>query len=294
MSLIASIETGGTKAFAAVAERENPHALIETCRITTTDDPDRTLGALADFLGEHHRYRRIEAIGVASFGPLETDPASPKYGWITTTPKPGWRDTDLNRAFAALDDVPVAFVTDVTGSLLGERWQGAAVGLDNLAYATIGTGIGVGVMVQGQLVTGHSTPELGHFLVRRHPADDYIGICPFHADCLEGLASGPAVLQRWGRPAASPDELDILSHYIAQLAVVTTLSVAPQRIVIGGGVMKTEGLWPAVREQAALLTNGYLGTDHPLQNPESDFVVPPDLGDWAGIHGGLELALGLL
>lgn len=294
MSLIASIETGGTKVFAAVAERENPHTLIETCRITTTDDPDRTLGALADFLAEHHRFSRIEAIGVASFGPLETDPASAQYGWITTTPKPGWRNTDLNRAFARLDDVPVAFVTDVTGSLLGERWNGAAVGLDNLAYATIGTGIGVGVMVHGRLVTGHGTPELGHFLVRRHPADDYLGTCPFHADCAEGLASGPAVLQRWGRTAAHPEEIDILAHYIAQLVLVTTLSVAPQKIVLGGGVMKTEGLLAAVRAQAAVLTNGYLGVDHPLQNPGANFIVAPGLGDLAGIHGGLELALGLL
>lgn len=293
MSLIASVETGGTKVFAAVADRSTPHDLIESCRISTTT-PEDTLGALADFLGEYHRRSPIEAIGVASFGPIDTNPDSPTYGWITTTPKPGWADTDLHQAFAAVDGAPVAFVSDVSGSLLGERWQGAAQGLDDLAYATVGTGIGVGVMLQGNLVTGHGTPELGHCLVRRHPADDFAGSCPFHGDCLEGLASGPAVEQRWGRPAESTAELEVLGYYLAQLCLNITLTVAPKRIVIGGGVIKTPGLLEVVRTRAAELTAGYLGAEHPIQTPDTEFLVLPGLGDWAGIHGGFEVALGVL
>lgn len=293
MSLIASVEMGGTKVFAAIAERSSPHDLIETRRIPT-GTPQDTLDALADFLDEHHWRATIDAVGVASFGPLDTNPDSATYGRITTTPKPGWRNTDLHRAFRNLAGTPAAFVSDVTGSLLGERWQGAAPGVDDLAYVTVGTGIGVGVMVHGQLITGHGTPELGHCLVRRHPDDDFVGTCPFHGDCLEGLASGPAVQQRWGRPAETATELDVLAHYLAQLCLNITLTVAPRRIVIGGGVIKTPSLLELVRQRSAELTAGYLGDAHPIQLPESEFLVLPGLGDWAGIHGGIEVALGLL
>lgn len=290
--MLAAVETGGTKVFCAVSNREDPHTLVDTIRIPT-ERPDVTLAAINGFLRRHHEAEGIEAVGVASFGPIETSPRSDRYGWITTTPKQGWLNTDLHRALDGLTDVPVDFVTDVTGSLLGERAIGAAVGLDNLAYATVGTGVGVGVMVNGGLVTGHGTPELGHILVRRHPEDGFEGVCSFHGDCLEGLASGPAIEARWGRPAVGA-EREIIAYYVAQLVVSITLTIAPDRVVIGGGVAKTEGLMDAVRASAATLMAGYLGADHPIENAASGFVVAPGLGDFAGIHGAIVLAESLL
>lgn len=290
--MLAAVETGGTKIFCAVSERDDPHTIVDSVRIPT-ETPETTLAAINAFLRAHHEGEGIEAVGVASFGPLETTPGTPHYGWITTTPKAGWLNTDLHLALAGLDDVPVDFVTDVTGSLLGERALGAASLLDNVAYATVGTGVGVGVMVEGRIVTGHGTPELGHILVRRHPQDDFAGICSYHGDCLEGLAAGPAIAARWGRTAQGA-EVAIVASYIAQLVVTITLAIAPARIVIGGGVAKTEGLLDEVRTQAASLTAGYLGAGHPIQDPESGFIVPPALGDLAGVHGALALAASLL
>lgn len=290
--MLAAVETGGTKIFCAVSRRDDPHTLVDSVRIPT-EAPEPTLTAINDFLRKHHEAEGIESVGVASFGPLETTPDSSRYGWITTTPKAGWLNTDLHRVLDGLGDVPVDFVTDVTGSLLGERARGAAAGLDNVAYATVGTGVGVGVMVGGVAVTGHGTPELGHILVRRHPQDTFAGICSYHGDCLEGLAAGPAVQARWGRPAEGT-ERDIIASYIAQLVVTITLAIAPSRIVIGGGVAKTEGLLDAVRVQAGEKMAGYVGADHPIQNPASEYIVPPALGDYAGVHGAIVLAESLL
>lgn len=290
--MIAAVETGGTKIFCAVAHRDRPHEIIDSTRIATTT-PDESLAAVSAFLRGHHERERIDAVGVASFGPLETDPASAQYGWITTTPKAGWLNTDLHRVLDGLDDPAVEFVTDVTGSLLGERARGSATGLENVAYATVGTGVGVGVLVEGRVVTGHGTPELGHILVRRHPSDDFAGVCRYHGDCLEGLASGPAIQARWGRPAEGK-EREVIAYYIAQLAVAITLAIAPGRVVIGGGVAKTEGLLDLVRLSAASLMAGYLGEGHPIQDPNGSYIVWPELGDFAGIHGALELADSLL
>lgn len=290
--MLAAIETGGTKVFCAVSERDDPHTLVDRVKIPTTT-PEETLAKINVFLRKHALERGLDAIGVASFGPVDTDPESERYGWVLTSPKPGWQDIDLHEAFDGVPECPTAFVTDVSGSLLGERALGAATGLDDVCYATVGTGVGVGIMVGGRLVTGHGTPELGHMPVRRHPDDDFPGRCPYHGDCLEGLAAGPAVQARWGRPAVGA-EVDMIGSYVAQLAVVATLAVAPRRIVIGGGVAKTAGLLGSARRQAAVLMGGYLGANHPIQDPDSGFIVPPGLGDMAGIQGGLALASALL
>lgn len=290
---VAGIETGGTKVFCAVSPADNPHEIVDSLRVDTRD-PESTLGDIADFLGRHHVRTPIRAVGVASFGPVDTNPASPHYGSVTTTPKPGWAFTDLRRALAGLDPVPVSFVTDVTGSLLGERARGALQGLDDAAYVTVGTGVGAGVMVHGELVTGQGTPELGHILVRRDADDPFAGRCPFHGDCLEGLVSGPAVQDRWGRPARDAAEVELLAGYVAQLCLTLTLSVAPRRIVVGGGVSKTPGLLPAARRRLASLVGGYLGSTHPAEDPEGDYIVPPALGDLSGVHGALDLAASLL
>lgn len=271
----------------AVADAAEPHDFLDEIRIPTTD-PDTTLRQVRDFLIQ---YGPLEAVAVASFGPLDTDPASQTFGWITTTPKPGWQNTDLRSALVDLCPAPIPFVTDVTGSLLGERARGALVGCDDAAYATVGTGIGVGLMVRGQLVTGRSTPEMGHIIVRRHPDDDHPGVCSYHGDCLEGLASGPAVEARWGRPAEG-HQVAIIAEYIAQMCATLALSVGPQRVVVGGGVSKTAGLMDEVRRRAADLVHGYLG-DHPIADPHSSFIRTPQLGDHSALHGAMELALGV-
>jgi fructokinase len=289
--MIAAIETGGTKVFCAVAETHNPHELVDTVRIPTTT-PDETLGEIARFVDRHHSAGGIDAVGVASFGPIDVNPASPHYGWITATPKIGWVDTDLHRALSGLNGVPVGFATDVSGSVLGEGALGAGTGLGTLAYITVGTGIGVGQIINGTLIGGLGTPEMGHVLIRRHPDDDFPGNCPYHRDCLEGLAAGPSIQARWGGPASGA-AIGILAWYIAQLCVDIILTTSPERIVLGGGVSKTPGLIEAVRAQTRDLLNGYL-PGHPITDVDSGFIVPPALGDMAGIHGALEIARTLL
>ncbi len=291
--MIAGIETGGTKFFCAVAESADPTTFIDRVRIPTTA-PQETLGAVREFLEKHFSEVAPEAIGVASFGPIDTNPASPTYGYITATPKPGWSHTDLRALVPLLGfDSPIAFISDVSGSLLGERTSGAAVGMNDIAYATVGTGIGVGVLVGGSLVTGHGTPELGHILVRRHPKDTFEGICPFHGDCLEGLACGPAIKARWGH-SAQGEEVEIIGYYVAQLLLTIILAVAPARIVIGGGVMKTPGLMDSAKRQLSELIAGYLGGDHPATRSADTYITAPQLGDFSGLTGSLVLANSLL
>lgn len=290
--VLAAVETGGTKVFCAVAERDNPHELVDTVRIPTRG-PEETISHINAFLRKHDEMSGVDAVGVATFGPVDTDPQSSRYGWVLQSPKPGWQNVDLHACLDGLGAAPSAFITDVSGSLLGEHALGSARGMNNACYATIGTGVGVGILVEGRLISGHGTPELGHVPVRRHPHDDFPGLCVYHGDCLEGLASGPAVLASWGHPAQGQD-IDIIGYYIAQLVVVGVLAVAPQRLVLGGGVSKTPGLIENVRAHAAQLLAGYLGADHPAQDPASGFVTPPALGDFAGIHGALELAQSLL
>lgn len=300
--MIAGIETGGTKCFCAVAQSNDPTQIIDSVRIPTRD-PDSTLGDIYEFLARNHQHESIEAIGVASFGPLDTSANSATFGTITCTPKPGWTNTDLTTMIGGLKTfrrsanttgpIPMNFVTDVSGSLLGETAFGATQGMANAAYVTVGTGIGVGLMVEGRLVTGHGTPELGHIVVRRHPEDHFKGNCPYHGDCLEGLASGPAIAERRMGLVTEVEEL-VVGYYIAQLLVTITLATAPERIVIGGGVMKTPRLLDAVRKDYRTLIAGYLGEDHPSFRAPEEFVVIPELGDDAGVIGALVLAQDML
>jgi fructokinase len=291
--MIAGIETGGTKVICAVADPQDPGTPVARARIDTTT-PGRTLSAIRDFLAPHALSGRFDAVGIASFGPVEVDAASARFGWITSTPKPGWRDTDLIAGLGLAEGTPVRLVTDVTGAALGEHRFGAGRGVDDLAYVTVGTGIGAGIVVNGAPFTLRSHPELGHLVIRRHPRDAFAGVCPFHGDCLEGLASGPAVAARWGRPGhdlgpVRSQAVEFSSYYIAQLLATVTYAAAPQRIVIGGGVLKTPGLLDAVREQLALLVGGALA-DHPLLDTGSGYVVRPELGDESGVRGALSLA----
>lgn len=291
--MIAGIETGGTKVLCAVAHPLQPGTLVDQARIDTTT-PERTLGAIREFLAPHALAGRFDAVGIASFGPVDVDAASPRYGWITSTPKAGWRDTDLVTGLGLVTGTPVRVVSDVTGAALGEHRFGAGRGADDVVYVTVGTGVGAGIVVNGAPFTSRSHPELGHLIIRRHPDDPFAGVCPFHGDCLEGLASGPAITARWGRPGtdlgSARDAAMVLSaYYIAQLLATITYAVAPQRIVVGGGVLKTPGLLDAVRRQLAQLVGGALA-DHPLTDPTSGYVVPPELGDESGVRGALSLA----
>ncbi len=295
--MIAGIETGGTKVICAVADRQDPGAILATTRIDTTS-PDETTEAIRGFLADHGEEGRFDAVGIASFGPVDVDVGSPRFGYITSTPKPGWRNTDLVTRLRLAPGTPVRLVSDVTGAALGEHRSGAGRGVSDLAYVTVGTGVGVGLVVDGAPFTQRNHPELGHLLVRRHPRDSFAGVCPFHGDCLEGLASGPAIEARWGRPATDlgprqQDSVMMSSYYIAQLLATITYAAAPQRIIAGGGVMKTPGLLDAVREQLVLLVGEALA-DHPLTDTTSGYLVPPELGDSSGVRGALSVASDVL
>lgn len=295
--LLAGVETGGTKIVCGVADPASPGRLIDRVEIPTTTPADSGRAVRA-FLDRWDASDGIAAVGVASFGPLDLDPASPDYATIVSTPKPGWSGTRIAELVGAGDSRSFALVSDVTGSALGEADLGAGQGLIDLAYVTVGTGIGVGAIIDGVPVSATGHPEMGHLLVRRHPDDDFGGVCPFHGDCLEGLASGPALEARWGRPG---DQLDDLAEeavrfeafYIGQLLATIVYSLVPQRVVIGGGVMKIPGLLGQSRAAMRAQIAGYLGDDHRSSRPD-DFVVSPALGDLAGVIGALVLAHSLL
>lgn len=288
------IEAGGTKFVCAVGSR--PGDLLDECQFFTTN-PDETIERVVDFYRPHRG--QLDAIGIASFGPVDLDPASPTYGFVTTTPKPGWANTDLAGAIARAMDLPVGFDTDVNGAALGEHRWGAAQGLDTFLYLTIGTGIGGGGMVGGKLMHGLVHPEMGHIRLPHDSAgqgpdvDPFPGICPYHGDCLEGLASGPAIEARWGQapetlPAGHP-AWRLEAHYLALALVNFVCTLSPQRIIIGGGVMKQHHLFPLIRTRVQELLNGYVQAPEIL-NAIDEYIVPPILGGRAGVLGAIALA----
>lgn len=276
------VEAGGTKFVLGVAtDKDNIEA---TTRIDTTT-PEETIAAM---LGWFHRQGPLDAIGVASFGPLELDRSSPSWGHIGQTPKPHWSGADIAGPLQAEFSCPVAIDTDVNGAALAEYRWGAAQGQRSMLYFTIGTGVGGGAIVNGKVLHGLSHPEMGHIRLPRHPDDtEFDGNCPFHGACLEGLASGPAIKARWGMslsqlPAGHPAH-DIIAFYIAQTVVTMQGIFAPGRIIFGGGVMGTPGLIDRVRRQAVTLGGGYFRGD------PNEIVVLPRLGDKAGLLGALAL-----
>lgn len=266
-----------------------PSGILVRERIPTTT-PEETISRLVGFYtGAAKSHGQPAALAVGTFGPADLDPASATYGYITSTPKPGWSQTDLLGPLrSALGGIPVVFETDVNAALFGESKWGAAQGVKNSTYFTVGTGIGGGLMIDGRLVHGNGHPEMGHMRVTRHPDDHFEGNCLFHADCLEGMASGPAIEKRWGKKA---EELpvdhpawELEAYYLAQ-ACLNVLTIAPpERIILGGGVMHQEQLFPLVREKLKELLNGYLdlpGLDQ--------YIVSPKLGDNAGLLGCVAL-----
>jgi fructokinase len=282
------IEAGGTNFVCAVGS--GPASIEARVEFETTT-PGETMDRAVEFLRPHRE--RLAAVGIASFGPVDLHPGSPTYGFITTTPKPGWTNTDLLGAVHRALELPIAFDTDVNGAALGEHRWGAARGLDTFLYLTIGTGIGGGGMVDGALLHGLVHPEMGHMRLPHDPqADPFAGICPFHGDCLEGLASGPALEARWDQPAedlpAGHPAWPLEAHYLA-LAVVNLVCVlSPQRIILGGGVMNQRILLPLIRKEVQALLNGYVQAPELLDGIDG-YVVPPALGDEAGVLGAIAL-----
>ena len=296
--MLAGIETGGTKVVCGVADAAAPTELVME-RVFPTTTPGETITAIVDFLHEADAAMGLEAVGLASFGPVNGDRNRPRWGWITGTSKPGWANTKLVERIAAHVSPPIGIVSDVSGAALGEQRWGAGRDVDSVAYATFGTGVGVGVVIDGAVLHSNGAPEVGHLLVRRHPLDDHVGSCPFHGDCLEGLAAGPSVLARWGAdashlpPRVQRDAFEILGFYIAQAVAAVAYTTGVDRVVVGGGVLKAPGLLEEARRQLSVVTGGPLA-GHPIAADPWDFVVPPALGDRSGVLGAVAVARSLL
>lgn len=288
--LLGGIEGGGTR-FNCVIGPSPGEAWARSSFSTTT--PADTFARVIDFFREGEaEYGALSAIGMASFGPVDLHRASGFYGHITTTPKPHWSHTDVVGTLSRALGVPIAFDTDVNGAAMGEGAFGAARGLRNFVYVTIGTGIGAGVVADGRPLNGAMHPEIGHMLVPRAVDDSrFGGNCRYHGDCLEGLASGPAIEARWGRRGESlpPDHpaWALQAEYLAGLCVNLTLSYAPERIILGGGVMARRQLFPMIRSRFAELLNGYTALSE--VSPEG-FIVPPSLAGRSGEVGAMVAA----
>lgn len=280
--MLGAIEAGGTKFVCAVGDETGK--IVERIQIPTTL-PAVTMAKVITFFKKY----KIDAIGIGSFGPIDVNTDSDTYGYITSTPKPGWRDYPFVQEIRKALGVPVGFNTDVNAAALGEATFGAAKGLDSCLYITVGTGIGAGAVVQGKLLQGLSHPEMGHILVRRHPEDHYNGKCPYHSDCLEGLAAGPAIEERWGAKGielVGRDEVwDMEGYYIAQALMQYILILSSKKIILGGGVMNQKQVFSYIQKYLQEILNEYVAL------PElSDYIVSPGLGDNAGIIGSLLLA----
>jgi len=289
-----AVELGGTHVRAIVADADrNVFARLEM----PTAGPREVFQRLIDFFGHAAGPSgQLACIGIASFGPLDLDLRSSGHGTITTTPKSGWQGFNPKQALESALGLPTAIETDVNAAALAEALWGAGRNTDSLVYVTVGTGIGGGVIADGRIFPGVRHPEVGHIRVPRHSADTFPGSCPFHRDCVEGLAAGPSLLARWGRrlselPSDHP-ALAIEAHYLGHLLSTLALVYAPSRIVLGGGVTEAAGLLPLVRRELCTLLNRYIG------RPEYDaavdqFIVPPALGSAAGVTGALALAMRL-
>jgi fructokinase len=286
VSVYGGIEGGGSKWVCAIGAGPDEIRATETIRTTT---PDETIEHAARFF---ERDGSVGAVGIGSFGPVDANPSSPTWGHITTTPKPGWANTDVGGAIRRRLGVPVAFDTDVNAAAVGEHAFGAARGLDTFLYITVGTGIGGGGLTNGSLMHGLLHPEFGHMRIPHdRERDPFDGACPYHGDCLEGLASGEAMRRRWGRAAVEIDDdeaWELEAEYLAHGLVNAICVFSPQRIVVGGGVPKHDALLPLVRGRVRDLLAGYVDVPE-LRDGLDGYVVRPALGDRAGVLGALEL-----
>lgn len=285
---IGAIEAGGTKIICGIG---NELGEIERKVSFPTETPQIAMEKINAFFANE----QLDAIGVGTFGPIDATKGSATYGYITTTPKPGWGNFNFLGELSKYYHVPIGFDTDVNGAALAEATWGNAKGLNSCVYYTIGTGVGVGVYSEGKLVHGLLHPEAGHIPVKRHPNDAYEGFCPYHKDCLEGVAAGPAIERRYGIKGneldANHEAWELIAYYIAQALTTSVLLLSPEKIILGGGVMHQEQLFPLIRKNLQANLNGYV--HHPMLLEQIDqYVVSPGLGDNAGLCGAI--AIGLL
>lgn len=291
MPLYGGIEAGGTKFVCAIGT--GPLDIRAETRFPTAK-PAEAIGKALAFFRDYQGDEPLAAIGVASFGPVDPEPTSPTFGYVTTTPKPHWAHTDLVGPLRKALGVPIGFDTDVNGAALGEQRWGAAQGLDTFVYLTIGTGLGGGGMVNGRLIHGVMHPEMGHMLIPHNwDADPYAGFCPYHGDCWEGLAAGPALEGRWQTRAENlPPEhpaWELEAYYLALGVVNIIMTLSPQRVIMGGGVMDQRQLFPLIHNNVYSMLNGYIQSKQILENMDQ-YIVPPGLGNQAGVLGAIALA----
>ena len=280
--LYGAIEAGGTKFVCAVADESLN--ILERISIPTTSPKD-TLDHVISFFDEYD----ISIISIGSFGPINVNKESDKYGYITNTPKEGWSNFDFKGTLESKFNIPVLWTTDVNAAAYGEFRFGEAQSSSSCLYLTVGTGVGGGLVRDGKIIDGFTHPEMGHLLVRKNELDDFEGTCPYHGDCLEGLASGFAIEKRYGEKGNNLEDnhpiWDFISDYLAQALLSYTLIISPEKIILGGGVMKQKHLIGLIREKFEVLMNDYM--DYPAIN---DYINTPKLGDDAGIVGCLSLA----
>jgi fructokinase len=289
VSAYGGVEAGGSKWECAVGS-DGPNGVRATTTIPTTT-PEETIGRVVAFFEEAGP---VVAVGIGSFGPIDRRPTSPTWGYITTTPKAGWANTDVGQEIGRRLSVPVAFDTDVNAAALGEHRCGAAKGLDTFCYITVGTGIGGGGMARGRLLRGLVHPEFGHMRIPHdREMDPFPGVCPYHGDCWEGLASGRAIEARWGREPPELRDCEAVwaleAHYLALGLVAVICVLSPERVVLGGGVMNQPGLLSLVQRQVRTLMNGYLD-DAAFGTGIARYFALPELGDRSGVLGAIALA----
>lgn len=281
---LGALETGGTKMVCAIGDETGK--IFEQISIPTRT-PEDTIPEIIDYFQK----AQIEALGIGCFGPIDPDKQSATYGYITSTPKLAWANFNIVNAFEKELNCPVGFDTDVNGSVLGEVTFGQAKGKSCVVYVTIGTGVGAGIYIEGKLLHGMLHPEAGHVMIQRREGDYYQGKCPYHKTCLEGMAAGPAVEERWGRKAVElkdrKEVWDLEAYYIAQALTGYVLTLSPEMIILGGGIMHQEQLFPMTRSYVKEMLGGYIRTEE-LENMEN-YIVPASLNDDQGIMGALEL-----
>ena len=284
--LYGALEAGGTKMVCAIGDENGK--IIEQISVPTVT-PDKTMPAIIEYFKD----KEIKALGVACFGPVDVNTASPTYGYILNTPKPAWGNYDIVGTLKKALNCPIGFDTDVNGSLLGEVTWGSAKGLTDVVYITIGTGIGGGILSGGNVVHGMLHPEMGHMKLIPVPGDNFPGRCPFHANCFEGMASGPAINDRWGASAgklADRDEVwELESEYIAQAVSNLIFIMSPQKVILGGGVMHQMQLFPLIRKKVIEKVSGYIDTAE-LRDMDS-YICPAGLNDDQGIMGAVKHAM---
>ena len=281
--LFGAIEAGGTKIICAILD-QNAKILKESSILTTT--PEETSKQILSFFSSY----KISSLGIGTFGPIDLHPQSPTFGSILNTPKLPWKNFNYIKSFSSLG-IPISIDTDVNAACLGEATFGSSKGLNNVVYITIGTGIGIGVISEGKLLHGMMHPEGGHMLISKNDKDDFESVCPYHTNCFEGLASGPSLKKRWGKEAneLKNDEKvwELEADYIAQALVNIILMLQPQRIILGGGVMHQEQLFPLIRQKVKNKINNYLITKE-LENMD-EYIVPCSLNDKQGILGSFKI-----